>query len=120
MPVSVLPLFILYIFVTKLETSSPKLRVVFYERPLSKNLWQIFVSQLQLLFLFPLVNMDAWDCAQVKSYLISQNFNKNLATILERKEIDGTALKAIGQQETLKDMAELLELQPGKLILLRY
>ena len=64
--------------------------------------------------------METWNYSEVRSFLIWHGFGSELADDLERKEIDGRTLQLIANDESFKDVHEILGLKAGKLILLRY
>jgi hypothetical protein len=56
----------------------------------------------------------------VKRFLMMKNFDEDLSNDLERKEIDGIVLKMIAEEENLKDVHDLLGLNLGKLLNIRF
>jgi hypothetical protein len=49
-----------------------------------------------------------------------KNFDEDISNDLERKEIDGIVLKMIAEEENLKDVHDLLGLNLGKLLNIRF
>lgn len=56
----------------------------------------------------------------MKRFLMMKNFDEDLSNDLERKEIDGIVLKMIAEEENLKDVHDLLGLNLGKLLNIRF
>jgi len=56
----------------------------------------------------------------VKRFLMMNNFDEDLSNDLERKEINGIVLKMIAEEENLKDVHDLLGLNLGKLLNIRF
>ena len=57
--------------------------------------------------------MENWSCSDVKAFLITKEFDEELANDLEAKKVDGKVLILIGSGHNVKDLHSILGIQPG-------